>query len=59
MRTSLASTSCTPGHVEVEHLHVDAVLALERLEHLEAAPPAGPAHGRRGVGQPLQLGEHR
>ena len=46
-------------HVQVQHLELDAVLALEGLQDLEPAPTATAPQVVAGVGQPLQLGEHR
>jgi hypothetical protein len=49
------------GHgrdVHVQHLDLDAGLAAQRLEDLEAAAALGPAQVVPGVGQSLQLAEH-
>ena len=55
--TSLASTASVLGHLVVDHVDPDAAVALEGVEHLEAAAAPTPAGGIGGVGDALELVE--
>ena len=59
IRTSLASTSGTPGASSSMTDTVDPGLTAQRLEHLEAAAAPTAAQLVAGVGQPLQLARAR